>query len=131
MKIWLQMAIEIPYILVQTIIYGVIVYAMMGFEWTVAKFMWFMFFTYFTFLYYSYYGMMTMALTPNHHVAAIASSAFYALWNIFSGFVIPVTVSSQLIISLYAPFYLHITMISSTINHTCKSYCISIPRVIP
>ncbi|PON90758.1 ABC type transporter protein [Trema orientale] len=86
-----QIAIEVPYVLVQTIIYGVIVYGMMGFEWTVAKFVWFIFFMYFTFLYFTFYGMMTMAITPNHQVAAIASSAFYAIWNLFSGFLVPVT----------------------------------------
>lgn len=91
----LQMAIELPYILIQSLIYGVLVYAMMAFEWTVAKFLWFIFFMYFTLLYHTFYGMMTMALSANHHVAAISSSAFYALWNLFSGFVVPLTVSSN------------------------------------
>lgn len=86
-----QMAIELPYILIQSLMYGVLVYAMMGFEWTVAKFLWFIFFMYFTLLYHTFYGMMTMALSANHHVAAISSSAFYALWNLFSGFVVPLT----------------------------------------
>ncbi|XP_050366567.1 pleiotropic drug resistance protein 1-like [Argentina anserina] len=84
-----QMMIEVPYIFTQTIIYGVIVYAMMGFDWTVPKFLWYLFFMFFTLLYYTFYGMMTMALTPNHNIAAITSSSFYAIWNLFSGFVIP------------------------------------------
>ncbi|XP_027084814.1 pleiotropic drug resistance protein 1-like [Coffea arabica] len=84
-----QIVIELPYILVQTIIYGVLVYAMIGFEWTAAKFFWYLFFMYFTLLYYTTYGMMTVAVTPNQQVAAIASSAFYILWNLFSGFLIP------------------------------------------
>ncbi|KAG0454790.1 hypothetical protein HPP92_024082 [Vanilla planifolia] len=33
-----QVAVEIPYIFVQAIIYGIIVYAMIGFEWTATKF---------------------------------------------------------------------------------------------
>lgn len=36
--------------------------------------------------------MMTMAITPNHHIASILSSSFYAIWNIFSGFIVPQTV---------------------------------------
>ncbi|KAE8696102.1 Pleiotropic drug resistance protein 1 [Hibiscus syriacus] len=76
--------IEIPYIFVQAAVYGLIVYAMIGFEWTAAKFFWYFFFMYFTF-----YGMMAVAVTPNHHIAAIVSSAFYGLWNVFSGFIIP------------------------------------------
>ncbi|XP_050366565.1 pleiotropic drug resistance protein 1-like isoform X1 [Argentina anserina] len=86
-----QVAIELPYVFAQTILYGVIVYAMIGFEWTVTKFLWYLFFMYFTFLYFTFYGMMGVAFTPNQHVAAISSSAFYAVWNVFSGFIIPRT----------------------------------------
>lgn len=86
-----QVIIELPHILVQTLVYGIIVYAMMGFEWTASKFFWYIFFNYFTFLYYTFYGMMTMAITPNPHVAAILSSSFYAIWNLFSGFIIPLS----------------------------------------
>ncbi|KAJ9555193.1 hypothetical protein OSB04_009807 [Centaurea solstitialis] len=86
-----QVMIEIPYIFVQTIVYGIIVYAMIGFEWTAVKFFWYLFFMYFTFLYFTFYGMMTVAVTPNHNFAAIISSAFYAIWNLFSGFIVPRT----------------------------------------
>lgn len=86
-----QVAIELPYTFVQTLIYGVPVYAMMGFEWTSAKFFWYLFFMYFTFLYFTFFGMMAVGLAPNGGVAAIGCSAFYALWNLFSGFLIPVS----------------------------------------
>ncbi|KAF3450815.1 hypothetical protein FNV43_RR06904 [Rhamnella rubrinervis] len=86
-----QVMIEIPYIFWQALVYGVIVYAMIGFEWTVAKFFWYLFFMYFTLLYFTFYGMMTVAVTPNHHIASIVSSAFYGLWNLFSGFIVPRT----------------------------------------
>ncbi|PPD81914.1 hypothetical protein GOBAR_DD21151 [Gossypium barbadense] len=84
-----QVLIEIPYIFVQAVVYGLIVYVMIGFEWTAAKFLWYLFFMYFTFLYFTFYGMMAVAVTPNHHIAGIVSSAFYGIWNVFSGFVIP------------------------------------------
>ncbi|URD75975.1 Plant PDR ABC transporter associated [Musa troglodytarum] len=84
-----QVAIELPYILVQSLLYGVIVYAMIGFEWTAAKFFWYMFFMYFTLLYFTFYGMMAVGLTPNYNIASIVSAAFYAIWNLFSGFIIP------------------------------------------
>ncbi|KAI4316280.1 hypothetical protein L6164_024275 [Bauhinia variegata] len=86
-----QVIIELPHILVEALIYGVIVYAMMGFEWTISKFFWFLYFTYFSFLYFTFYGMMTMAITPSPHVGGILSTAFYAMWNLFSGFVIPLS----------------------------------------
>ncbi|RVW28721.1 ABC transporter G family member 40 [Vitis vinifera] len=37
------------------------------------------------------FGMMAVAATPNQHIAAIIAAAFYALWNLFSGFIIPRT----------------------------------------
>ncbi|KAF9614055.1 hypothetical protein IFM89_014855 [Coptis chinensis] len=84
-----QVLVEIPYILVQSIIYGLIVYSTLGFQWTAVKFMWFFFFMFFTFLYYTYYGMMTVALTPSASFAAVVSSAFYGVWMLFAGFLIP------------------------------------------
>ncbi|CAN6901667.1 unnamed protein product [Brassica oleracea var. botrytis] len=33
-----QVFIEMPYVLVQAVVYGLVVYAMIGFEWTAAKF---------------------------------------------------------------------------------------------
>ncbi|KAK8592638.1 hypothetical protein V6N13_063208 [Hibiscus sabdariffa] len=35
-----QVLIELPYIFVQAAVYGIIVYSMIGFEWTAAKFFW-------------------------------------------------------------------------------------------
>lgn len=87
------MVTEIPYVFVQTLVYGVIVYAMIGFEWTASKFLWYIFFMYFTFLYFTFYGMMCVAVTPDQSIAAIVSSAFYVIWNLFSGFIVPRTVT--------------------------------------
>ncbi|KAL3628122.1 hypothetical protein CASFOL_027168 [Castilleja foliolosa] len=83
--------VELPHLFIQTLVYGVIVYAMIGLDWTVAKFFWYIFFMYFTLLYFTFYGMMTAAVTPNHNIANVVSSAFYAIWNLFSGFIIPKT----------------------------------------
>ncbi|CAI0420676.1 unnamed protein product [Linum tenue] len=84
-----QMIIEIPYILAQALVYGVITYTMIGFEWDAKKFMWYIFFMYFTLLYFTYYGMMSVAITPNHHIASIISTFFYSIWMLFAGFIIP------------------------------------------
>ncbi|WVZ69752.1 hypothetical protein U9M48_018488 [Paspalum notatum var. saurae] len=84
-----QVVIELPYALVQAILYCLIVYSMIGFEWTAAKFFWYLFFGYFTLLYFTFYGMMAVGLTPNYQIAAIVSTAFFAIWNLFSGFLIP------------------------------------------
>ncbi|KAJ7522660.1 hypothetical protein O6H91_18G021400 [Diphasiastrum complanatum] len=84
-----QVLIEVPYIFAQSVIYGLIVYSMVNFDWTVAKFFWFFFFMFMTFLYFTYYGMMAVAFTPNEQFSAVISAAFYASWNLFSGFLIP------------------------------------------
>ncbi|XP_022979248.1 ABC transporter G family member 35-like [Cucurbita maxima] len=84
-----QVLVEIPFILVQTTYYTLIVYSMVSFQWTAPKFFWFYFINFFSFLYFTYYGMMTVSITPNHHVAAIFAAAFYALFNLFSGFFVP------------------------------------------
>ncbi|CAN0856234.1 Pleiotropic drug resistance protein 1 [Linum grandiflorum] len=84
-----QVLIELPYVFAQSVMYGVITYSMIGFEWEVQKFLWYIFFVYFTLLYFTFYGLMSVAITPNHHIAAIISSFFYSFWIIFSGFMIP------------------------------------------
>ncbi|KAK9101862.1 hypothetical protein Sjap_019116 [Stephania japonica] len=84
-----QVLIEIPHILLQTVLYGLLVYALIDFDWTVKKVVWYLFYSFFTFLYFTYYGMMAVGLTPNHDIAAIVSSAFYAIWNLFAGFIVP------------------------------------------
>ncbi|MED6107729.1 ABC transporter G member 40 [Stylosanthes scabra] len=35
--------------------------------------------------------MMAVSVTPNHHLASIVAAAFYGIWNLFSGFLIPHT----------------------------------------
>ncbi|XP_023771181.1 ABC transporter G family member 29 [Lactuca sativa] len=84
-----QVIVEIPFVLVQTIYYTIIVYAMVSFEWTVAKFFWFFFISFFTFLYFTYYGLMIVSITPNHQAASIFAAAINVLFNLFSGFFIP------------------------------------------
>ncbi|KAI3716295.1 hypothetical protein L6452_23532 [Arctium lappa] len=84
-----QVLVEIPYVFFQAAAYGLIVYAMIGFDWTVEKFFWFLFFMFCCLLYMTFYGMMTVAITPNADIAAIIAAAFYGFWNLFSGFIIP------------------------------------------
>ncbi|XP_049379164.1 pleiotropic drug resistance protein 2-like isoform X2 [Solanum stenotomum] len=86
-----QVAIETIYIAIQTLIYSFILYAMIGFHWTVGKFFLFYFFVFMCFVYFTMYGMMLVALTPNYHIAAIVMSFFLSFWNLFSGFLIPRT----------------------------------------
>jgi ABC-type multidrug transport system permease subunit len=109
-----QITVEWPYVLLQSLIYGTIVYAMIQFEWTAAKFFFFLFFMYFALLYFTYWGMVTVAFTPNIPAAAIISTAFYGLWNLFSGFLIP-----RPVCSLAPNPALQFTIFSIKHNHQC------------
>ncbi|WJX84784.1 ABC transporter G member 39 [Trifolium repens] len=86
-----QVAVETIYNAIQTAIYTLILYSMMGFEWKAANFLWFYYYILMSFIYFTLYGMMLVALTPGHHVAGISMSFFLSFWNLFSGFIIPRT----------------------------------------
>lgn len=83
------MAIETIYVAIQTFIYTLILYSMIGFEWKITKFIWFYYYILMCFIYFTMYGMMVVALTPGHQIAAIVMSFFLSFWNLFSGFLIP------------------------------------------
>ncbi|CBI17066.3 unnamed protein product, partial [Vitis vinifera] len=84
-----QVAIETIYVAIQTLVYALLLYSMIGFHWKVDKFFYFYYFIFMCFTYFSMYGMMVVALTPGHQIAAIVSSFFLSFWNLFSGFLIP------------------------------------------
>ncbi|KAE9604446.1 putative sulfate-transporting ATPase [Lupinus albus] len=84
-----QVAIELPYTAVQVTIYAIIVYAMMGFQWTAAKFLLNLFFIFITILYFTYNGMALSALSPSQPFASILSSLMSTVWTLFAGFLIP------------------------------------------
>ncbi|XP_059462263.1 pleiotropic drug resistance protein 2-like isoform X2 [Corylus avellana] len=95
-----QVAIETVYVAIQTFVYTLLLYSMIGFEWKAAKFLWFYYYIFMSFVYFTMYGMMLVALTPGHQIAAICMSFFLSFWNLFSGFLIPRPVKLTLKISL-------------------------------
>lgn len=86
-----QVAIEAVYVAIQTVFYTLLLYSMIGFEWKPDKFFWFYYYICMCFVYFTLYGMMVVALTPGHQIAAICMSFFLSFWNLFSGFLIPRT----------------------------------------
>ncbi|KAM3739457.1 hypothetical protein ACB098_08G025600 [Castanea mollissima] len=84
-----QGLVEVPYIVVQTIIFGIITYFMINFQRTARKFFLYLVFMFLTFTFFTFYGMMAIGLTPSQNLAAVISSAFYSIWNLLSGFLIP------------------------------------------
>ncbi|XP_077235852.1 pleiotropic drug resistance protein 2-like [Tasmannia lanceolata] len=83
-----QVGIEIIYIALQSIVYCLLLYPMINFPWQADKFFWFLYFMFMCFVYFTLYGMMVVAITPGHQIAAIVMSFFISLWNLFSGFII-------------------------------------------
>lgn len=84
----MQIGVEIPYMLIQVLIFSVIVYPMVGFQLTVTKFLWFVLCMIMSFMDYTLYGMMAVALTPNIEIAAGLSFLIFMIWNVFSGFIV-------------------------------------------
>ncbi|KAI3470595.1 hypothetical protein Pfo_027258 [Paulownia fortunei] len=84
-----QVAVETIYIAIQTFVYSLLLYSMIGFEWGATKFFWFYYYVFMCFVYFTLYGMMLVALTPSYQIAAIVMSFFLSFWNLFSGFLIP------------------------------------------
>lgn len=89
----LQAGIEIPYNFAQSVLYTLLVYALINFQWTAAKFFYFFYFTFCCLLYFTYFGLMTVAITPDVYISTIITAGFLSLWNLFSGFMIPRVVS--------------------------------------
>ncbi|XP_039132009.1 ABC transporter G family member 31 isoform X2 [Dioscorea cayenensis subsp. rotundata] len=83
-----QGLVELPYIALQAILYGLITYFMINYERTWGKFLLYLVFMFLTFTYFTFYGMMAIGLTPSQQLAAVISSAFYSLWNLLSGFLV-------------------------------------------
>lgn len=72
-----QVLVELPYVILQSLLYGAITYMLIGFEMTATKYWWYILFTLLTLLFFTYYGMMSVAISPVLEMAAIMSSSFY------------------------------------------------------
>lgn len=70
-----------------------------------AKFFWYLLFSYLTLLYFTFYGMMAVAVSPHVQLAAVISSAFYSIWFLFAGFLIPRPVRGSSPNLGHAPFH--------------------------
>lgn len=80
--------VEVVYCTVQAALYTCIVYFACGFARDAAKFFWFLLYLWQLLLFFTLFGLTAVALTPNIKVAAVLSSNFYSLFNLFAGFII-------------------------------------------
>ena len=87
---------EVIYNIMQGILYTVLIYAMIGYDWKADKFFYFLFFITASFNYFTLFGMMLVACTPSALLANILITFALPLWNLFAGFLIVRPVSMQL-----------------------------------
>lgn len=83
-----QIIAEVPYIFFQTAIFIMVTYPMVEYYGSVYKIFCYFYMMFCSLLYFNYLGMLLMLLTPNYMVAAILSSAYHTMLNLFSGFFI-------------------------------------------
>lgn len=87
--IWFwQTCVEVIYTILQGILYTVIIYATIGYDWKADKFLYFLFFMTACFNYFGLFGMMLVACTPSALLANILITFALPLWNLFAGFLI-------------------------------------------
>ena len=92
----LQVAVEIPYIFFQAVIFTTITYPVIGFYWSAYKVFWYFYTMFSMLLFYSYFGMLFVSLTPTYLVASVLSAFSYTMLNLFAGFLMPGPVSQLL-----------------------------------
>ena len=96
---------EVPYLFIETVIFVVIIYPMIGYYGSAYKVSWYFYVTFCSLLYYNYLGMLLVSFTPNYMVATILSSGFYTTFNLFAGFLIPEPVRLPNCVSIQAIVY--------------------------
>ncbi|KAJ7974462.1 Pleiotropic drug resistance ABC transporter [Quillaja saponaria] len=84
-----QATIEIPYMLIQALLFSIITYPAVNFYWSFYKAFWYFYTMFCTLLYFKYFGMLLAALTPTFQMASIMATFSYTMFNLFSGFLIP------------------------------------------
>lgn len=83
-----QTGVEVIYNILQGILYTLLIYVMIGYEWRADKFFYFLFFIVASFNYFTLFGMMLVSLTPSALIANILISFALPLWNLFAGFLV-------------------------------------------
>ncbi|KAJ6940744.1 hypothetical protein NC651_006771 [Populus alba x Populus x berolinensis] len=84
-----QVVVEIPYLLLQALLFLIITYPAINFYWSAYKVFWYFYSMFCSLLYFNYLGLLLVSLTPNVQMASIWASFVYTTTNLFSGFLVP------------------------------------------
>ncbi|KAG6759850.1 hypothetical protein POTOM_036343 [Populus tomentosa] len=81
--------VEVPYLLIEGILYVIITYPMIGYSLSAYKILWSFYSMFCMLLFFNYLGMLLVSLTPNIQVASNLAAFAYTTLNFFSGFIVP------------------------------------------
>lgn len=79
---------ELPYLIVQGLLYTVITYFLIGFASDASKFWWFYLYFQLSLCCFTYVGIMMLQVSPALPIATNGLAFFITLWNLFCGFLI-------------------------------------------
>ncbi|WVZ09670.1 hypothetical protein V8G54_014200 [Vigna mungo] len=84
-----QVLIEVPYLVIQAVVYVIITYPMLGHDWSAYKVFWSLYSMFCNLLYFNYLGMLLVSLIPNVQLASIVASSSYTMLTLFCGYFVP------------------------------------------
>ncbi|PNW71465.1 hypothetical protein CHLRE_16g655450v5 [Chlamydomonas reinhardtii] len=79
---------EMPYLAVQSILYSIIVYFLIQFEFTAVKFFWFLLYFWLNLMAFTFFGVAAMSILPAVPLATAGASFGLLLWNLYCGFLV-------------------------------------------
>ncbi|KAG2432130.1 hypothetical protein HXX76_009056 [Chlamydomonas incerta] len=86
------MGVETPYLISQVILFVGIMYPMISFVGSAAKFFYYFFMVFLTLTFYLGFASALVYITPSQQLAQVVGAAFNFLFNLFNGFVLPYSV---------------------------------------
>ena len=82
--------VELPYLLLQTVLYTPIVYFMLGFKHTAEAFFLYLIVFMQSISLYTFMGQLYAYLLPSLEAVGAIGSLNHLLWNIFNGYLVPI-----------------------------------------
>ncbi|KAK9815874.1 hypothetical protein WJX72_011087 [[Myrmecia] bisecta] len=83
-----EATVEIPYLAVQTILFSVIVYWLMGFPSSASNFFFFLLVVFLNNACFTFVGELLVHVTPNVQLASVLSAGIMGIWKLFAGYII-------------------------------------------
>ncbi|KAG2439064.1 hypothetical protein HYH02_006591 [Chlamydomonas schloesseri] len=86
------MGVETPYLISQVVLFVGVMYPMIDFFGSAAKFFYYFFMVFLTLMFYLGFASALVYITPSQQLAQVVGAAFNFLFNLFNGFVLPFSV---------------------------------------